>query len=219
MHLLVPASEKHILYAECTKENYSAEQIFILEREGVFPYDYVDGIQRLNETSLPSQEDFYNGLNDEKISDDDYAFAQNVWREFHMRTLGDYTSLYMKTDVLLLAVVFENFRNTCMRIYRLDPAHYFTSPGLSWDAMPKFTGVRIELMTNIDIEDGIRGGITQCSKRYVKANNIKYDNNMSDHEILLEMNTINGEIEKKKSKLYELSNKHVKHGIIVKTIV
>lgn len=171
---LIPTNEKRILNDEC-KNFFSSEQIAMLDRKGVFPYDYVDSFERLNETSLPSKEFFYNKLNDEEISDENYDFACNIWKKFRIKTLGEYSELYMKTDVLLLADVFENFRNTCYQIYKLDPAHYYTSPGLSFDAMLKFTRIKIELQTDIEkflyIERGIRGGITQCSKRYIKGNN------------------------------------------------
>ena len=96
--------------------------------------------------------------------------------------MGQYHDLYLKSDVLLSADVFEKFRKTCPRYYKLDPCHYFTSPGLSWDAMLKKTGVELELMLNINtfqfIERGIRGGVSYICERYAKANN-KY---ISDYD-------------------------------------
>ena len=89
--------------------------------------------------------------------------------------MGDYHDLYLKSDILLLADVFENVRETCLEYYKLDPCHYFTSPGLSWDAMLKMTNIKLELMTDIDmfqfIEKGLRGGISYIANRYGKANN------------------------------------------------
>lgn len=171
---LIPASKKRILYAEGLKE-YSLNQIAMLERKGVFPYDYVDCLERLDETSLPTKEQFHSELNDESLDDDEYIFACEIWNNFNIKTLREYSELYLKTDVLLLADVFENFRETCHSIYELDPAHYYTAPGLSFDAMLRYTGVKIELLTDIEmllfIERGIRGGISQCNKRHVKANN------------------------------------------------
>ena len=92
-----------------------------------------------------------------------------------MEHLQDYHNLYNETDVLLLADVFENFRNICMENYKLDPAHYYTAPSLSWDAALKITDVKLELLTDIDmllmVEKGIRGGVSIISNRYGKANN------------------------------------------------
>lgn len=147
----------------------------LLLRKGIYPYEYMDNWQRFQETQLPSIDKFYSSLTDESISEKDYEHAQNVWRTFGCQTLGDYHDLYLRTDVLLLADVFENFRATCLRQYELDPAHYYTSPGLSWDALLKKTEVQLELLTDYDmflfIEKGLRGGISQVSKRYAKANN------------------------------------------------
>lgn len=105
---LVPKNKKRVLYGEGQKK-YSLDQLAMLERKGIFPYDYIDSLQRLKETSLPSKEEFYSELNYEEISDKDYEFACNVWQKFNIKTLGEYSDLYLKTDVLLLADVFENF--------------------------------------------------------------------------------------------------------------
>ena len=152
----------------------------LLTRKGVFPYDYVSSLNKLSETQLPPKEEFYSKLNDEDITDEDYQHAINVWNTFGCKTLRDYHNLYLKSDVLLLADVFENFRKTCLHHYKLDPAHYYTSPGLAWDACLKTTGQHLELLSDYDMlmmfERGIRGGITHISKRYAEANN-KYMKN------------------------------------------
>ena len=100
----------------------------------------MDSWERFSETSLPDKETFYSKLNDENITDEEYAHTQTVWEVFECKMLGDYHDLYVKTDVALLADVFENFRNLCQEQHGLDPAHYYTSPGLSWDALLKRLG-------------------------------------------------------------------------------
>ena len=151
------------------------DNVDLLTRKGVYPYDYVSSIEKLSETQLPPKEQFYSKLNDEDISDEDYTHAINVWNTFKCQTIRDYHDLYLKSDVLLLADVFENFRKTCLKHYNLDPAHYYTSPGLAWDACLKETGQQLELLHDYDMlmmfERGIRGGMTHIAKRYSEANN------------------------------------------------
>ncbi|XP_067210017.1 uncharacterized protein [Linepithema humile] len=153
----------------------SAENFNLLTRKGVFPYEYVDSVDKLRETCLPPRESFYSSLTGETVSESDYAHATNVWQTFSIETLGQYSDLYLKTDVLLLADIFQNFRNTCIKSYGLDPAQYYTLPGYTWDAMLKHTRVKFELLTDIDmvlfVKRGIRGGLSQCSNRYARANN------------------------------------------------
>ena len=135
----------------------------------------MDSIERLKENKLPSKESFYSTLTEEGFSDEDYQHALNVWEEFEIKSMEGYLELYNETDVLLLADVFENFRDMCLKIYKLDPAHYFTAPGLACDACLKKTEVELELLTDIDmllmVEKGIRGGVSMISNRYSKANN------------------------------------------------
>ena len=154
---------------------YSGDKFNLLARKGVYPYEYMDSLEKLEETALPPKEAFYSRLNDGGISDEDYTHAQNVWKTFKMKYFKDYHELYNKVDVLLLADVFENFRNICLTNYGLDPAHYYTAPGLAWDASLKVTGVSLELLSDVDmllmIEEGIRGGVSMISNRYAKANN------------------------------------------------
>ena len=154
---------------------YEGEQLDLLMRKGVYPYDYVDSLDKLSETRLPSKEAFYSKLNKAHISDEDYEHALKVWRSFDCKTVRDYHDLYLKSDVLLLADVFETFRNLCSTNYGLDPAWYYTAPGLSWDAALKKTGVVLELLTDPDMllmfEQGIRGGVSSIMTRYGRANN------------------------------------------------
>ena len=145
------------------KRYYTGDKLSLVKRKGVYPYDYMDTLERLKETKLPPKEAFYSKLKNEDISDEDYAHAQKVCDVFEMKHLQDYHDLYNENDVLLLADVFENFRNICLENYKLDPAHYFTAPGLAWDAALKETKVELELLTDIDmllmVEKGIRGGV------------------------------------------------------------
>ena len=147
----------------------------LLTRKGVFPYEHMDSFERFNEESLPPKEAFYSKLKMEGITDEDYEHAQRVWESRECNTLQDYHDLYLATDTVILADIFENFRETCLKHYGLDPAHYYTSPGLSWDALLKKTGVKLELLTDYDmhlfIEQGTRGGISTEMKRFSKANN------------------------------------------------
>ena len=147
----------------------------LLTRKGVYPYDYVTSINKLKETKLPSKEAFYSKLLDQEISDEDYQHAIKVSNTFNCQTLQDYHDLYLTTDVLLLADVFENFRKTCLKYYKLDPCHYYRAPGLAWDACLKETNQNLELLKDYDMlmmfERGIRGRITHISKRYAEANN------------------------------------------------
>ncbi|XP_074042573.1 uncharacterized protein [Leptinotarsa decemlineata] len=153
----------------------------LLTKKGVMPYDYIDSFSRFDEPSLPSQDKFYNKLENKFCPRRFYQRAQDVWTTFNCQNLGDYVDLYMKTDILLLADVFEMFRTCIINSHKLDPAHYFTLPGYTWDAMLKYTGIELELLTDVDmflfVERGIRGGLSQvCSKRRSHANN-KYINN------------------------------------------
>ena len=102
---------------------------------------------RFDETSLPPPSEFYSKLSNEHITDSAYKHAQEVWDTFDCRNIGDYHDLYLKTDVLLLADVFENFRKTAMSTYGLDPAHYYTLPGYSWDCLLKCTNIELEQMS------------------------------------------------------------------------
>ena len=172
---LVEATDKADF--KITKSVFDAKTDTIL-RKGIYPYEYIDSPERFKETKLPPIEAFYSKLSDETISKKDYNHAHQVWKEFNCNNIGDYHDLYLKTDVVLLDVladVFQTFRKTCMDAYKLDPLHYYTAPGLSWDALLKHTQINLELLTDIDvhlfIEKGMCVGISMVSKRLAKANN------------------------------------------------
>ena len=158
-----------------TRPTNQPVDINLLLQKGVYPYEYMDSFDRFRETELPPIGKFYSSLSDESISKKDYQHAQEVWKTFNCENLGDYHDLYLKTDVTLLADVFQTFLRTCMNAYKLDPLNYYTAPGLSWDALLKYTAIELELLTDYDqhlfIEKGMRGGISMASKRHAKANN------------------------------------------------
>ena len=120
------------------KEFYNGYEVFrLMRRKGVYPYEYMDSWKKFEETKLPAQNSFYSNLNMKGISDQDYEHAQQVWNIMEKKTLGCYHDTYLKIDVLLLADVFKTFRKTCLEHYRLDPAHFYTAPGLAWQALLK----------------------------------------------------------------------------------
>ena len=127
------------------------------------------------EDMLPDKESFYSELNKEDIANDDYAHARKVYDTFNIKNLGEYHDLYVQSDTALLADVFENFRDKCLNINKLDPAYYLSAPGFSWDSCLKKTGIKLELLTDNEMlllfEKGIRGGICTVIHKYAKANN------------------------------------------------
>lgn len=154
----------------------------------------------MDDTSLPSADQFYNKLEDVHINKENYLHAQNVWNTFKIKTLGEYSDLYLKTDILGLADIFENFRNSCIASHGLDPAWYHTMPQYTWDCMLKFTKCNLQLLQDIDqimyIETGIRGGISTCINRYAESNN-KYTDNYdplkpSTYILYLDVNNLYG---------------------------
>lgn len=151
------------------------EKIKLATQKGVYPYEYMDSFERFDEKQLPPIGAFFSKLSNEGITKEDYAHAQKVWAEFGFRTMGEYHDFYLKTDVVLLADVFESFRNIGANQYSIDPAHYLTLPAYAWDVMLKKTGVTLKLLTDVDmhifIERSKRGGVSVISQRYAKANN------------------------------------------------
>ena len=180
--------------------NGDLNKFVLLLRKGVYPYENMDNWEKFDETTLPTKEAFYSNLNLEYISYEDYAHAQKVWEVFEIKNRGEYHDLYVQSDTLLLADVFENFRNMCLEIYELDPTYFVSAPGLAWQACLKKTGVKLELLTDIDmllmVEKGTRGGICQAIHRYAKANNKymkNYDkNNESSYLKYLDANNLYG---------------------------
>ena len=134
-----------------TSKVFKNDQFDMMKIKGVYPYDFMDSFEKFNKTELPTKDEFFSILNDENITHEQYTHAQTVWDTFNLKSMGEYHDLYLKSDILLLADVFENFRKTCLQYYKLDPCHYFTSPGLSWDAMLKMTDIKLELMVDIDM--------------------------------------------------------------------
>ena len=131
--------------------------------------------KKLDETSLPPKEAFYSNLTGEGITDEDYQHVQTVWKKFNIESMKDYHNIYNLSDILLLADVFENFRNICINHYGLYPSWYVSAPGLAWDAALKIIKVHLEILSDSEmllmIESGIRGGMTTISHRHAKANN------------------------------------------------
>src|SRR5690606_16537894 len=175
----------------------------LLLQKGVYPYRYMDSPEKFKETKLPDIDAFYNDLNKEDCDSEDYERAQKVFELAGCKNLKDYHDLYLKTDVVLLADVFENFRDFIMQHHNLDPFWFYGLPGVSWYAMlqntkkingewkyvtnpPKDTKTIKPLVIEgfkegeIDMllmaENGKRGGICQASIRYAEANN-KYLSN------------------------------------------
>ena len=172
---------------------FGFDNLKILKQKVAYPYDYMNSFKRFNEENLCAKKYFFSNTKKRKIDEDvkisdghisieDYLTCEKIWNKFKMKNMGYYHDHYLKKDLLLLADVFEKFIRTCIKHDESDPCHYFSSPGLSWDAMLKMTDVKLEKISDIDkylfIEKGSRGGISYIAKRYAKANNkymIDYD--------------------------------------------
>ena len=175
---------------------FGSKKLGLLKQKGDYPYEHMNS--------------FYSSTKEGKIGDDgkisdghislkDFLTCEKIWDKFDIKDMVDYHDHYLK-DVLLLADVFEKFIDTCLKFYGLDPCHYFSSPGLSWDTMLKMTGMEFEKISDIDmylfIEKRLRGGISYISKRYAKANN-KYMNDYDSKKpskfiTYLDMNNLYG---------------------------
>ena len=152
-----------------------AEDLNLLKQKGIYPYSYVKNFQVFEETCLPPKTAFHNDLTGEDISQESYDFAQQVWDTLNCENLGEYHDVYLYQDIFLLADIFEQFRQLCLQHLELDPAHYYTVPGMSWDAALKCTKVKLNTLHDINmhqfLEKGMRGGISMITHRYTKANN------------------------------------------------
>ena len=184
---------------------FPANKLEILKRKDPYPYEWVDCYEKFNYQQLPPKQCFYSSLKDGKwdkgnghISNEEYLHFKNVWKEFNFNTFKDFHNHYLKKDVLLLVDTFEKFISTNLKYYNLDPCHYFSTPGLSWDAMLKMTKIGLEKIRDPDIhlfiEKGMRG-ISYILKRYSKANNKycpDYDKKPKNYIIYLDMNNLYG---------------------------
>ena len=160
-------------------EKLGSKNVELLKQKDAYPYEYMDSLKRFGEEKLPDKKSFYSSVKDGTtgdngkkldghVRDDDYLMCKIIWNNFNMKNMGDYHDHYLEKDVLLLADVFEKFIDTCLKFYGPDPCHYFSSHGLSRDAMLKVTGMRLKKIVNNDmylfIEKGLRGGISHIAK-------------------------------------------------------
>ena len=189
------------------ESEFGIDKLEILKWKDAYPYEWIDSYEKFKHPSLPEKKCFYSSLrdgkrynNDEHISDEQYLHLQNVWDTFNFNTFEDFHDNYLKKDVLFLADLFAKFISKCLKYYGFDPCHYFSAPGLSWDAMLKMTKVELEKIRDPDkymfFEQGIRDGVSYINKRYSKANNEyckDYDKEKPKKYIMyLEMNNLYG---------------------------
>ena len=153
----------------------------LLKQKGFYPYEYMNSSMKFKDKKLPEVEQFYSKLKRETITKDEYKHAQRVWEHYNCKTLLDYHNLYLKSDVLILADAFEKFRKFFLKHHEIDPCYCYSAPGLTWQCGLKYTGIELELLTDVDMlqmfEKGIRGGFSGVlGPRHVKAFN-KYTSN------------------------------------------
>ena len=164
-------------------EEFGHENLEILKQKSAYPYEYMNSFERFNEEKLPARKYFFsstkkakidhdNKISDSHVSIEDYLKCEKSWNKCNMKNMGDYHDRYLIKDVLLLTDVFEKFIATFLKFYELDTCNYFSSPGLSWDAMSKMTNVKLEKISDIDkylfIEKELRGGISYIATRKSK---------------------------------------------------
>jgi DNA polymerase type B, organellar and viral/Recombination endonuclease VII len=151
------------------------EQFNLIKEKGIYPYDYIDSFDKLDKP-IPDRNEFYNKLENKHVSKCEYERVLKVCESFQITNMKQYTELYLQTDVLLLADVYENFRKGCQKNYGLEAVAYFSTPGITWDAALQKTGIQLKSIQSYDdhlfFERGIRGGPCQIGcQRYVEANN------------------------------------------------
>ncbi|XP_053205584.1 uncharacterized protein LOC128389950 [Panonychus citri] len=157
------------------RQEWKTRDLTDLLDKAVLPYEYLDSFERYEERNLPAIESFYSSLTDKSITIEMYERLTRVWKQFNCQKLGDLIDIYLRLDVLLLAAVFENFRETSLNDFAIDPPHYMSVPGLSFASAIKMLKVSLKIFTDLEmymmVENGIRGGFTTVAKRHVKANN------------------------------------------------
>ena len=167
--------------------NGNIDKFILLLKKGVYPYEYMNDWKKSEETELSSDNEFYSNLYLKNISKGDFKHAENVWKTFNIKSLGEYHDLYVQSDTTQLADIFEQFRTSCLKEYELNPAYFCTTLGLAMEACLKKTEVKLELLTDINMvlmfEKGTRGEISQAIQRYATANN-KYMPNFNPKQII-----------------------------------
>jgi len=167
-----------------------------LLRKGVYPYEYVTSLDKLEDTCLPPKAAFFSNLSNSDITDEDYQHAQNVWRTFQCKNLRDYSRLYVQTDTFLLADIVFEFRNAIFDEFQLDMCHYLSLPMLTKDIMLSVTGVEMELMSDFDmiqfIRKNLRGGLSYVNTRYANSKKLSEDKGRDTSIVYVDANNLYG---------------------------
>ena len=147
---------------KCLIQEFGSKNLELLKQKDAYPYEYMNSFKKVSKEKLHDEKYFYSfvkdgttGYNGEKlndhVSDKDYLTCIKIWNEFNMKNMRHYHDHYFKKGVLLLADIFEKYMDTCLKFYKRDSCHYFSSPRLSWNAMLKITGVELEKISDIDM--------------------------------------------------------------------
>ena len=166
-------------------QEFCLKKLELLKQKDAYHYEYMNSFKKFCEEKLPDKRCFYDSLKDQHISDKYYLTCNKIWNKFNMKNMGDYHH-YSKKRYFVISLCFWKFTGTCLKFYKLDPCHYFSSPGLSWDAMLKMTGLKVEQSLYIEMylffEKGLRGGVSYICKRFSKASN-KYMKNYDPRKL------------------------------------